>query len=243
MPAGDIVGAKQVTNLRNAGWARTPKNDVASAIMSASICCFVGGGHAQPSRCAQGRLPQLFRVQVGASRRLAEALPLLRGLRPAEHGARLRVRHAVAEDRGRPLHGGARPRLLHVAVRHADALLQRVRQRDDLARPVRGEGALRLPWSFGRPVVQLVGLRLQGVSRASTTRPSTADVVAHGAPYVTPSKAGRSEGCPAMEPARAKQLLPKLAEGGMVFLFAPDQQWMQHDPWVSAERRMISQRR
>jgi len=60
-------------------------------------------------------------------------------------------------------------------------------------------------------------------------------VVAHGAPYVTSSKAGRSEGCPAMEPARAKELLPKLAEGGMVFLFAPDQQWMQHDPWVSAD--------
>ncbi len=33
-------------------------------------------------------------------------------------------------------------------------------------------------------------------------------VVAHGAPYVTPNKAGRSEGCPAMEPGRAQKLLP-----------------------------------
>jgi hypothetical protein len=37
-----------------------------------------------------------------------------------------------------------------------------------------------------------------------------------------------------MEPARAKRLLPKLAEGGMVFLFAPDPTWMAGDPWVSA---------
>jgi hypothetical protein len=36
-----------------------------------------------------------------------------------------------------------------------------------------------------------------------------------------------------MEPARAQRLLPKLAEGGMVFLFAPDQTWMSRDPWVA----------
>jgi hypothetical protein len=37
-----------------------------------------------------------------------------------------------------------------------------------------------------------------------------------------------------MEPARAERLLPKLADGGMVFLFAPDQNWMARDPWISA---------
>jgi hypothetical protein len=80
-----------------------------------------------------------------------------------------------------------------------------------------------------------IGLRLQGVSTGFNDKAFDRGVVAHGAPYVTSSKAGRSEGCPAMEPARAKQLLPKLAEGGMVFLFAPDRQWMQHDPWVGAD--------
>lgn len=58
--------------------------------------------------------------------------------------------------------------------------------------------------------------------------------VAHGAPYVTPDKAGRSEGCPAMEPDRAQRLLPKLADGAMVFLFAPDANWLANDPWVGA---------
>jgi len=53
---------------------------------------------------------------------------------------------------------------------------------------------------------------------------------------VTPNKAGRSQGCPAMEPSRAQRLLPKLAEGAMVFLFAPDNHWLSRDPWVTANK-------
>lgn len=79
-----------------------------------------------------------------------------------------------------------------------------------------------------------VGLRLKGVSRNFNDNALARGVVAHGAPYVTPSRAGRSEGCPAMEQSRAQRVLPELAGGGMVFLFAPDQQWMNSDPWVSA---------
>ena len=78
-----------------------------------------------------------------------------------------------------------------------------------------------------------VGLRLMGVSDGFNDNAFSRGVVAHGAPYVTPSKAGRSEGCPAMEPSRAERLLPKLADGGMVFLFAPDQRWLSTDPWVT----------
>ena len=78
-----------------------------------------------------------------------------------------------------------------------------------------------------------LGLRLMGVSTGFNDKAFARGVVAHGAPYVTPSKAGRSEGCPAMEPDRAARLLPKLAEGGMVFLFAPDADWMAADSWVT----------
>ena len=80
-----------------------------------------------------------------------------------------------------------------------------------------------------------VGLRLQGVSTGFNDKALDRGVVAHGAPYVTPTKAGRSEGCPAMEPQRAKELLPKLAQGAMVFLFAPNTNWMQNDPWIAAD--------
>jgi hypothetical protein len=79
-----------------------------------------------------------------------------------------------------------------------------------------------------------IGMRLEGVSKGFNDNAFARRVVAHGAPYVTPTGAGRSEGCPAMEPARAKRLLPKLADGGMVFLFAPDEEWMARDPWVAA---------
>ena|SRR5215213_237711 len=86
--------------------------------------------------------------------------------------------------------------------------------------------------SAGRKYSSL-GLRLMGVSTGFNDRALARGVVAHGAPYVTESKAGRSEGCPAMEPERAERLLPKLADGGMVFLFAPDQRWLSTDPWVT----------
>jgi hypothetical protein len=79
-----------------------------------------------------------------------------------------------------------------------------------------------------------VGLRLQGVSDGYNDNARARKVVAHGAPYVTPTKAGRSEGCPAMEQARARRLLPELANGGMVFLYAPDERWETQDPWVTA---------
>lgn len=79
-----------------------------------------------------------------------------------------------------------------------------------------------------------VGLRLRGLSGEWNDNARARGVVAHGAPYVTPTGAGRSEGCPAVEQSRAKRLLPQLANGGMVFLFAPEEQWMNDDPWVVA---------
>jgi hypothetical protein len=80
-----------------------------------------------------------------------------------------------------------------------------------------------------------VGMRMMGLSTDYNDNARARRVVAHGAPYVTAAIAGRSEGCPAMEPARAKRLLPKLGNGGMVFLFAPNSDWLAGDPWI-AER-------
>jgi L,D-transpeptidase catalytic domain len=79
-----------------------------------------------------------------------------------------------------------------------------------------------------------LGLRLDGVSAGYNDNAHARGVVAHGAPYITPAGAGRSEGCPAMDQARARRLLPELANGGLVFLFAPDTDWMSRDPWVVA---------
>jgi hypothetical protein len=37
-----------------------------------------------------------------------------------------------------------------------------------------------------------------------------------------------------MELSRAQRILPRLADGGMVFLFAPQANWMSSDPWIAA---------
>lgn len=79
-----------------------------------------------------------------------------------------------------------------------------------------------------------VGLKLAGVSAGFNDNARARGVVAHGAPYVTATRAGRSEGCPALEPARAAELLPRLANGGLVFLFAPNSDWMTRDPWIAS---------
>ncbi|HEX6746549.1 MAG TPA: murein L,D-transpeptidase catalytic domain family protein [Longimicrobium sp.] len=85
----------------------------------------------------------------------------------------------------------------------------------------------------GGKAYRSVGLRLAGVSGKFNGAARARGVVAHGAPYVTASRAGRSEGCPAVEPARARALLPKLSNGGMVFLFSPrDRTWLEQDPWA-----------
>ena len=85
-----------------------------------------------------------------------------------------------------------------------------------------------------------VGLRLQGLSDGYNSAAFSRRVVAHGAPYVTPRQAGRSEGCPAMEQERAARLLPLIADGGMVFLFSPlDPDWMSRDPWALRDLRAV----
>jgi hypothetical protein len=82
-----------------------------------------------------------------------------------------------------------------------------------------------------------VGLRLRGESGSFNGAARRRGIVAHGAPYVNGSDAGRSEGCPAMEQARARRLLPMLADGGVVFIYSPnDPHWLQSDPWVNGRQ-------
>lgn len=79
-----------------------------------------------------------------------------------------------------------------------------------------------------------VGLRLSGLSGRFNSAARARGIVVHGAPYVSASRAGRSEGCPALEEARAQRLLPKISNGGLVFLFSPnDSSWLRNDPWAA----------
>lgn len=87
----------------------------------------------------------------------------------------------------------------------------------------------------GGKVYHSTGMRMDGVSGRYNSAARARRVVAHGAPYVTATKAGRSEGCPAMDPARAKRLLPLIADGGLIFLYSPNEaDWVANDPWGAA---------
>ena len=78
-----------------------------------------------------------------------------------------------------------------------------------------------------------IGLRMSGESGRFNSNARGRGVVVHGAPYVTASGSGRSEGCPAMEQSRARRLIPLIANGAVVFQFSPlDRDWMQNDPWL-----------
>lgn len=85
--------------------------------------------------------------------------------------------------------------------------------------------------SGGRPYTS-TGLRLRGESGRFNDKARARGIVVHGAPYVTASAAGRSQGCPAMEPSRAERLLPLLANGGVVFVYSPNATWLREGPWV-----------
>lgn len=85
-----------------------------------------------------------------------------------------------------------------------------------------------------------VGLRMKGLSKGFNDNARVRGVVAHGAPYVTKNAAGRSEGCPAVTQELARKLLPKLANGGMVFLFAPNDNWLANDQWIGEAQRLAS---
>jgi hypothetical protein len=81
-----------------------------------------------------------------------------------------------------------------------------------------------------------IGLRLKGVSGRFNSTARARGIVVHGAPYVTASGSGRSEGCPAMEQARARRLIPMIANGGLVFHFSPrDTEWLNQDPWLQSD--------
>ena len=108
----------------------------------------------------------------------------------------------------------ADPHAPSMAFRAASRMRQEV---PPLARSLPGGEPVPVPRQGGRPLIQLHRPPAQGSLRNFNDQALARGVVAHGAPYVTPSKAGRSEGCPAMEQERAQRLLPELADGGLVF--------------------------
>ena len=75
-------------------------------------------------------------------------------------------------------------------------------------------------------------LRLDGLERGFNAHARERAIVMHGAPYVdaslatTQGRIGRSWGCPALREAVARQVIDTIRDGGVIFSYYPDSNWL-----------------
>ena len=81
-------------------------------------------------------------------------------------------------------------------------------------------------------------LRMDGLDAGFNDRARERAIVIHGAPYVDASlikaqgRIGRSWGCPAVRPAIARDLIDRVAGGGLVFAYYPDAKFLKDSKFV-----------
>ena len=82
-------------------------------------------------------------------------------------------------------------------------------------------------------------LRLDGLEPGVNDRARDRAIVMHAAEYVNPAAAakngylGRSLGCPALRPEISRQLIDAVKEGGLLFAYYPDQQWLNSSTFLA----------
>lgn len=71
-------------------------------------------------------------------------------------------------------------------------------------------------------------------------------IVIHPASYVNPlwsqtqGRIGRSQGCPAVRPQVAHQVVDKLKDGQFMFAWYPDQHWLQSSAYLNCKPRLVA---
>ena len=81
-------------------------------------------------------------------------------------------------------------------------------------------------------------LRLDGLEPGFNDRARARAIVMHGAEYVNESTAraqgylGRSLGCPALRPGITREVIDAVKEGGLLFAYYPDPQWLSTSKFV-----------
>ena len=71
-------------------------------------------------------------------------------------------------------------------------------------------------------------------------------IVIHPASYVNPlwsqtqGRIGRSQGCPAVRPQVARQVVDKLKDGQFMFAWYPDQHWLQSSAYLNCKPRLVA---
>jgi hypothetical protein len=81
-------------------------------------------------------------------------------------------------------------------------------------------------------------LRLDGLDRGVNDRARERAIVMHGAPYVSSEfvkatgRLGRSWGCPAIRSDVARAMIDRVKDGGLVFAYYPDQEWLKSSKYL-----------
>lgn len=87
-------------------------------------------------------------------------------------------------------------------------------------------------------------LRLTGLEPGLNDRARERAIVIHGADYVGGDfvaghgRLGRSWGCPAVRPAVSRPIIDRLKNGGAVFGYYPDEQWLQTSSFLNCSARL-----
>jgi hypothetical protein len=82
-------------------------------------------------------------------------------------------------------------------------------------------------------------LRLDGLERGVNNRARERAIVMHGADYVNAATAkangylGRSLGCPALRPAITRQVIDAVKNGGLLFAYYPDAEYLSESEYLN----------
>lgn len=86
-------------------------------------------------------------------------------------------------------------------------------------------------------------LRMSGLEPGINDRAYERAIVMHGAPYATrkfiktAGRLGRSQGCPAVRPEIAHDLIDTLKDGQYVFAYYPDKAWLNSSPFLGCTKK------
>lgn len=84
-------------------------------------------------------------------------------------------------------------------------------------------------------------LNLAGLEPGINDRALERRVVVHGADYVAPEfvarhgRLGRSYGCPALDRRVSRRVIDEIKDGGAVFAFYPDRNWLDRSSYLSCD--------
>jgi len=89
-------------------------------------------------------------------------------------------------------------------------------------------------------------LRMDGLEPGINDSARDRAIVIHAASYVNPlwserqGRIGRSQGCPAVRPQVARQVVDKLKDGQFMFAWYPDQRWLQSSAYLNCQPRQVA---